>query len=273
MAVGFAIIYNATRVFHLAHGAVLTSAAYCFYVAVAVAGLNLVVAVPITMAVAAMIGCLIELCVYAPLRRRGAGPAGLMIASLGILVLFQNLFAILFTTDIHTVRSGGLSIFHVGALTVTSLHIVVAVVTLIVFALLQLFLTATRVGRAIRALSDNPQLAPVVGIEVETTYLLVTAIGSALAAVAAILLTWDTGVQPEMGFLIVFYSAVAVVVGGAGYLPGALLGAVAFGLVQQLSIWQLDSKWQNGVVFAVVLLFLALRPQGLFGSRLNVRRA
>jgi branched-chain amino acid transport system permease protein len=147
------------------------------------------------------------------------------------------------------------------------------VVTLIVFALLQLFLTATRVGRAIRALSDNPQLAPVVGIEVETTYLLVTAIGSALAAVAAILLTWDTGVQPEMGFLIVFYSAVAVVVGGAGYLPGALLGAVAFGLVQQLSIWQLDSKWQNGVVFAVVLLFLALRPQGLFGSRLNVRRA
>ena len=273
MAVGFAIIYNATRVFHLAHGAVLTCAAYCFYVVVVVAGWSLAVAVPIAMVVAAALGCGIEFGVYAPLRRRGAGPAGLMIASLGLLVLFQNLFAIVFSTDILTVRSGGLAIFQFGALTVTSLHIVTAVVAIVVFALLQLFLTATKQGRAIRALSDNPQLAPVVGIEVERTYLLVTAIGSALAAVAAILLTWDLGVQPEMGFLIVFYAAVAVVVGGAGYLPGALLGAVAFGLVQQLSIWQLDSRWQNGVVFAVVLLFLALRPQGLFGSRLVVRRA
>jgi len=105
MAVGFAIIYNTTRVFHLAHGAVLTCAAYCFYVTVAVSGLSLLVAVPITVAVAAALGCFIEFCVYAPLRRRGAGPAALMIASLGLLVLFQNLFAIVFSTDIRTVRS------------------------------------------------------------------------------------------------------------------------------------------------------------------------
>jgi branched-chain amino acid transport system permease protein len=273
MAVGFAIIYNATRIFHLAHGAVLTCAAYCFYLTVAVAKWSLIIAVPVTIVVGAVLGCLIELVVYAPLRRRGAGPAGLMIASLGILVLLQNLFAIVFTTDILTVRSGGLSIFQFGAVTVTSLHIVIGIVTICVFGLLQLFLMTTKLGCAIRALSDNPQLAPVVGIEVEDTYLLVTALGSALAAVAAMLLTWDLGVQPEMGFLIVFYAAVAVSIGGAGYLPGALLGAVAFGLVQQLSIWQLDSRWQNGVVFAVVLLFLAVRPQGLFGNRLNVRRA
>jgi branched-chain amino acid transport system permease protein len=273
MAVGFAIIYNATRIFHLAHGAVLTFACYCCYLAVGVLGWSLVAAAPVTIVAGALLGCAIELGVYAPLRARGAGPAALMIASLGLLVLLQNLFGIVFTTDIQTVRSGGLAIYRLGPFTVTSLHVADLVVAFAVFALLQLFLARTKAGRAIRALADNPELAPVVGIEVGRTYLLVMAIGSALASVAALLLTWDIGVTPEMGFTIVFFSAVACVIGGAGYLPGALLGAFVLGLIQQLSIWQLDSRWQNGVVFAIVLLFLALRPQGLFGGRLAVRRA
>src|SRR5579883_2626214 len=98
MAVGFAIVFNATHVFHLAHGAVLTFAAYCFYLLVAVAGLGLILAVPITVALAALFGCLIELGIYAPLRARGAGSAGLMIASLGFLALCQNVYAIIFST-------------------------------------------------------------------------------------------------------------------------------------------------------------------------------
>ncbi len=273
MAVGFAIVFNATHVFHLAHGAVLTFAAYCFYLLVAVAGLGLLLAVPITVALAALFGCLIELGIYAPLRARGAGSAGLMIASLGFLALCQNVYAIIFSTDVLTIRSGGLAIFRLGALTVTSLHIADAVVAVIVFLALQAFLTRSRHGRAIRALADNPQLAPVIGIETRRTYVLVMAIGSALASVAAVLLTWDLGVQPTMGFLIVFFSAVAVAIGGHGYLPGALVGAFAFGVLQQLATWQLDSRWQGGVTFAAVLVFLALRPQGLFGARLNVRKA
>jgi branched-chain amino acid transport system permease protein len=273
MAVGFAIVFNATNIFHLAHGAVLTFAAYCFYLLVAVAGIGIVVAVPITIVISAGFGCLIELCVYAPLRARGAGSAGLMIVSLGALVFCQNIYAIIFSTDVLTVRSGGLAIFRFGDLTVTSLHITDALVAIFVFFALQLFLTKTQHGRAIRALADNPQLAPIVGIETRHTYLLVMATGSILASVAAVLLTWDIGVQPQMGFLIVFFAAVAVAVGGHGYLPGALIGAFAFGALQQLATWQFDSRWQNGVTFALVLLFLAFRPQGLFGARLAVRKA
>jgi branched-chain amino acid transport system permease protein len=273
MAVGFAIVFNATHVFHLAHGAVLTFAAYCFYLLVAVAGIGVVLAVPITILASAGFGCLIELGVYAPLRSRGASTSSLMIASLGTLVLCQNIYAIVFSTDVLTVRSGGLAIFSFGRLTVTSLHITDAVVAICVFAALQLFLTRTQQGRAIRALADNPQLAPVVGIEARHTYILVMAIGSILASVAAILLTWDIGVQPQMGFLIVFYAAVAVAIGGHGYLLGALVGAFVFGALQQLATWQFDSRWQNGVTFVLVMLFLALRPQGLFGARLVVRKA
>jgi len=273
MAVGFAIVFNATHVFHLAHGAVLTFAAYCFYLLVAVAGIGVAIAVPITVLISAGFGCLIELGVYAPLRARGAGSSALMIASLGVLVLCQNVYAIVFSTDVLTVRSGGLAIFRFGELTVTSLHILDGVVAICVFAALQLFLAMTQQGRAIRALADNPQLAPVVGIETRRTYFLVMAIGSILASVAAVLLTWDMGVQPQMGFLIVFYAAVAVAIGGHGYLPGALVGAFVFGALQQIATWQFDSRWQNGIAFALVLVFLALRPQGLFGARLAVRKA
>ena len=273
MAVGFALVYNSTHVFHLAHGAVLTFAAYLFYLSVAVANVGLWVAVPVTIAGAAALGILIELLVYGPLRERGGGPAGLMIASLGLLVLLQNIFALVFSTDVLTVRAGSLSVYQFGALSLTSLHIAIGVVAILAFLLLQGFLTYSKYGRAIRALADNPQLAPVIGINLRRTYLLVIGLGSVLASVAAILLTWDLGVQPDMGFMIVFFSVVAVIIGGAGYLPGALIGAFVLGLVQQLSIFQLDSRWQNGVIFAVVLAFLFFRPQGIFGSRLNVRKA
>lgn len=98
-------------------------------------------------------------------------------------------------------------------------------------------------------------------------------LGSALAGVAAVLYSLDLGVRPDMGFTIVFIAVVAVVVGGIGYLPGALAGAFLLGIVQQLSIWTLDTAWQNGVVFLVLIAFLSLRPSGLFGARLVTRAA
>jgi len=273
IAVGFAIVYNATRVFHLAHGAVLTFAAYVFYVSIVILRLWLPLACLASVAAAAGLGCLIELGIYQPLRSKGAKPFALMIASLGLLVFLQNVFAIVFSTDIQTVRAGGLQVYQVGPLTVTSFHFTVAVIAIATFLVLQLFLGRSKHGRAIRALADNPELAAVVGISTGRTHLLVLALGSSLAAVAAMLFSYDVGVQPEMGFSIVFLSAVAVITGGAGYLPGALLGAVLLGIIQQLAIWQIDSIWQNGIVFAVVLLFLFVRPQGLFGNKLDVRKA
>lgn len=273
MAVGFAIILNTTHIFHLAHGAVLTFAAYSFYFAFVVAGMDLPLAVAATMVAAVLFGCLIELGIYAPLRARGGGEAALMIASLGALVLCQNLFAIAFSTNVLTVQSGSLSFYRLGSLTVTSVHVADGVVAIFVFLVLHLFLKLTRHGRAIRALADNPGLAPVVGVEARWTYLLVIGIGSLLASVSGVLLVWDIGVQPQLGFLIVFFSAVAVAIGGHGYLPGALIGAFVFGILQQLSIWQLDSRWQNGVTFTLVMIILAVRPKGLFGARIAVRKA
>ena len=273
MAVGFAIIFSTTHIFHLAHGAVLTFAAYCFYMFLIVAGLGLFLAIPATMVAAAAFGCLIELSIYSPIRARGGGPAAQMIASLGALVLCQNAFAIIFSTDVLSVHSENVSFYRLGSVTVTPIHLADCIVAIVVFLLLHLFLKLTPYGRAIRALADNSELAPVVGIQARWTYFLVMAIGSILASVSAMLLTWDIGVQPQLGFLIVFFSAVAVAIGGHGYLLGALIGAFVFGILQQLAIWQLNSRWEDGVTFALVMVILAIWPKGIFGARVDVRKA
>jgi branched-chain amino acid transport system permease protein len=155
---------------------------------------------------------------------------------------------------------------------VTAVHVIAAIVALVVFPALQLFLSRTRWGRAIRALADNPRLAVVRGIDAERLYLLIFALGSALAGVAVVIIAFDLGVRPDMGFSIMFVALVAVIVGGVGYLPGAAAGGFLLGVTQSLSLWQLSGRWQDVVVFGALLAFLVVRPQGIFGHMLVTRR-
>jgi branched-chain amino acid transport system permease protein len=271
-AVGFAIIYNGTRILHMAHGAVFTFGGYAFYICVQKLGAPLPVAVIVALLAAAAFGVLIDILVYRPLRAKKSSEAALFVASIGTLTFCQGVFALIFTTDTLYLRQGPLKTYEIGDITLTIVHIIAAIIALIVFPALQLFLTRTRYGRAIRALADNPRLAVVRGVDVNRLTMLIFAIGSLLAGFAVVLIAWDLGVRPEMGFPVLFVSLVAVIVGGVGYLPGAAAGGFLLGLTQNLSLWQLSGRWQDVVVFGALLIFLVFRPQGLFGHMLATRR-
>lgn len=273
LALGFAIIYNTTRMLHIAHAVVYAFGAYAFYVATVPLGFGPLISVPCAVASAALFGVAIEIFVYRPVRRRGGGSNSILIVTLGTVVLVQALLAIAFTTDVLSLRSGPLPAVSIGDVSITALHLAVLGVVLVTFPALQAFLGQSRVGTAIRALADNPSLSEVQGLDTDFLYSVIFLIGSALAGVAAVLTSLDLGVRPEMGFSVVFTSIVAVIIGGVGYLPGALAGAFLLGLVEQLAVWKLNSAWQAGLVFAVLLAFLFVRPQGLFGGRFVVRRA
>jgi branched-chain amino acid transport system permease protein len=273
MAVGFALIYNATRMLHLAHGAVFTFGGYALYVFSIKLGLPFLLALLVSVLLTALFGMLNELLVYRPLRRRGSSHAAILIASIGILTLFQALFALAFGTTTLNMHEGALSTFEVGGLILTDLHIMAAVASIVIFPLLQWFLVRTRYGRALRALADNPRLAAIYGIDTDRFYLVIFALGSALAGVSVAVSSFDVGVRPEMGFSIMFVALIAVIVGGIGYLPGAAAGGVLLGVLQNLSLWPLSSQWQEVVLFGALIAFLVLRPQGLFGHLLVTRRA
>ena len=273
MAVGFALIYNSTRMFHIAHGAVFTIAAYAFYFFAVTLGVDFWLSAVAGIAAAALLGVLMEVGIYRPIRRLGGGLNSVLIASLGLMVLLQSLYAIAFSTETLTIRQGMLDTIIIGGIAVTSLNLVVGAIAIVAFVAIELFLRTSKYGQAIRALADNPTLANIQGIGTGRLYIIIFLVGSALAGVAGILVSLDVGVRPEMGLLTVLVAIVAVIVGGVGYLPGALVGAFILGVLQQVSIWKINSAWQEGVVFALLLIFLVTKPDGLFGGRFRVRQA
>jgi branched-chain amino acid transport system permease protein len=265
-ALGWGLIYGTTLHFHVAHGAVFSLAAYFAYVGQKVLHLPLAVAVLAAILAAAAAGLLIDLLLYQQLERRGALRTSLFIASLGLLILIENVLAIVFTPDPMRLDIGALdSSLVLGPVFLTWLHVLTVVLALAGYVALMLFLNRSRWGQAIRAVASSPEMARTVGIDIRRVHLLTYAIGSALAAPAGILVAMDVGAEPFRGTRFVLLASVAVIMGGIGSIPGALLGGLFLGLLENVGIWQLPSEWQSAISFGVFLLFIVLRPRGFFG--------
>jgi branched-chain amino acid transport system permease protein len=269
-ALGWGLIYGTTLHFHVAHGAVFTLAAYYAYAGQKLLGLPLAVAVIVAIAAAALSGLLIDLFIYQPLERRGAIRTTLFIASLGLLTLIENLLAILFTPDPLRMDVGRLAdAVQLGPVFLTRLHLVSVASAVLGFLALMAFLKYSLWGRAIRAVSSSPEMARTVGIDLRRVHLLTYAVGSAISAPAGILVAMDVGVEPYRGTTFVLLASVAVIMGGIGSIPGALLGALFLALLENLGVWKIPSEWQSTISFGVFLIFIVVRPRGFFGRKIQ----
>ena len=194
----------------------------------------------------------------------------LLLASLGIFTVIQNIISLIFGDDTKTLRSGviqeGINVFEAR---ITPIQILIILVSLVLFIITALILTKTRMGKAVRAVANDPELAQIAGIDTDRVILYTFAIGSGLAAVAAILISFDIDMVPTMGFNALMMGVVAVIIGGMGSIPGAALGGLLLGLAQHLGVWQISSKWQDAIAFVILLFFLAFRPQGFFGRKVR----
>ena len=270
VAVGFALIFATTRLFHFAHGGVYALAAYVIYFAKQTLKQDIIVGLLLAIVAAVAVGVAIELVVYWPLRRLGATPLVILIGSLGVMIFLQNFLAMTFGTDGKSLGSGVVvEGYHVGPLVLTPLQIITVVAAAALFALLQLYLRKTKTGKAIRAVANNSAMAQVVGINPNRIFLLAFAIGSALAAPASLLVSLHTGLTPSMGMLAILVAAIAVIVGGVGSIPGAALGALLIGITENVGVWQIPSEWQSSIAFGVLLVFIVFRPTGFFGHKLR----
>ena len=269
-ALGWGLIYGTTLHFHVAHGAVFTLAAYYAYAAQKFLGLPLAVAVIGAIAAAALSGLLIDLLVYQPLERRGAIRTTLFIASLGLLTLIENLLAIIFSPDPLRMDVGWLAdAVQLGPVFLTRLHLVSLATAILGFLALMAFLKYSLWGQAIRAVSSSSEMARTVGIDLKRVHLLTYAVGSAISAPAGILVAMDVGVEPYRGTAFVLLASVAVIMGGIGSIPGALLGALFLALLENLGVWKIPSEWQSSISFGVFLIFIVVRPRGLFGRKIQ----
>ena len=269
LGLSFGLIFNTTRVFHFAHGAVMPIGAYAVWVAAGPLGLPLVLAMLLAMLIAAIAGMACELLVYRPLRHRGAPPLLWFLASFAVLVVAQNVLLLGFGGVPVTLRSGAVASVQVLGLRVSELVIwKVAAGGLATLALAAL-LYRTRLGKQLRAIVSNPEMARIAGIDLERSYLVVYAVGSALTVTAGTIALFDQGVSPDLGEMPLLIATIAVFAGGIGSFLGGALGGLVLGLLAALAIYWTNSSFQMTLALAVMTAFLLVRPSGLLGLKMR----
>lgn len=215
-----------------------------------------------------MVGVSIDRFVYRPLRSRRAAPLIFLIASFGVFILVQNLLQIAYGAQILTLRTGPVVPGHqfLGAI-ITDTQILILAVSVTLMLALWFLMRKTKLGLAMRAVADDPLAASVVGINSERIITVAFIVGSFLAGAAGILISLETNIEPTMGFNAVLKGIIAAIVGGIGSIPGALLGGMFLGIVENLGVWKIQAGWKDSIAFAVLIVFLLWRPYGILGSK------
>ena len=270
VALSFSIIYTTTNFFHFAHGAIFILGAYFAYLYTSMLGIWVLISLPLGILTATIVGILIELLIYRPLRRKGTTALILLLSSLGIYIVLQNLISMVFGDDTKTLRTGpvqeGVEIF--GG-QITPIQIMIVIVSFIMLVGCSLLLRYTKTGKAMRAIASNPTLALVSGIDIDKVFLFAFTLGSALAALAGVLISYDIDMTPTMGLNFLMMGVVAVIVGGVGSIQGAAFGGFLLAFAQNFGVWNISSQWQDAIAFVVLLLFLLIRPHGFFGKKIR----
>ncbi len=262
VAVSFNLIYDATKFFNLAHGAIGIVGGYIGFACAELLGWSLYVSIILGVLGAGAAGYLTEVLVYLPLRKRKASTMSLLVASLGIFSLIEAILAIAFTSQFQSLNIAPPRYAVFG----TSISLVQAVMVgagIVVPLLLLALLKTTAFGKAVRATSDDEEVARIVGIDTNRIIGKLFFIGSAVAGVAAILAFLDTGIEPTQGLMLLVRGVIAAIVGGIGTLSGGLLGGFLLGFVENFGILNISGEWKDAIAFGLLILFLMFRPEGI----------
>lgn len=265
-AIGISLIFGTTGLTNFAHGELITMGALFALMFTTQLGVPFFPAVLLAVALSAFVGWLLDLGLWAPLRRRGTGVIAGMIVSIGLSIAVRFLYQFIIggTTYSYEATRGQKSIGP-GPIVMTALDYVSMGISLVALLAVAYFLLGTRLGKATRAVADNPALAAASGIDVERTIQIVWAMGASLAGLAGILLAINQGITFQMGYQILLLAFAAVTLGGLGTAMGALVGALVVGLFIEMSTLVIPTELKNIGALAILIVMLLVRPQGLLG--------
>ena len=269
IALGYTMVYGIAKMLNFAHGDIIMIGAYAGIIAVGQMNLPPLAAVLLRILLCALLGVLIECLAYKPLRQ--APPLSVLITAIGVSYFLQNLALILFGSQQKAYPTlAVMSHYTIGGVTVDGISILTLLVTAVIMVVLTFFINKTRLGKAMRAVSEDKAAASLMGISVNGTITLTFAIGSALAAVASIFYGMSyVYIKPTTGAMPGIKAFTAAVFGGIGSVPGAMLGGILLGVIEQLSKTYISTLWSDAIVFGVLVLVLVVKPTGLLGKTMN----
>jgi len=264
VALGLALIFGVMRVINIAHGPMLMLGAYGTFFLWQATDINPYLTLPVTMAALFLLGALLQRALV--FRVVDAPELSSLLLTFGVSIALVNIAQLAFTSDLRAVEFLT-SAYRLGPFAISKSRLIAFLVAAVITGGAFLFLRSTRLGKAIRATSQSREVAMVCGVNVQRIHLLTFGLASALAAAGGTLLAVIVAIQPEMGQVWTFKSFLVIVLGGAGNYPGALLGGLLLGLVEQLSSLFLTTQLSEAVAYVLLVLVLLVRPSGLLGGR------
>ena len=272
IALGYTMVYGIAKMLNFAHGDVIMVGAYTVFIAMSSAGLPALPAILLGMVVCTCMGVVIERVAYRPLRG-AASPLAVLITAIGVSYLLQNLALLIFGSNTKSFSSvvpvPALKLAD-GQLTISGETIVTIILSLIIVVGLSTFINKTKPGQAMLAVSEDQGAAKLMGINVNGTIALTFAIGSALAAIAGVLLcSAYPSLTPYTGSMPGIKAFVAAVFGGIGSIPGAMIGGILLGVIEIFGKAYISSQMADAIVFAVLIIVLLVRPTGILGRKIQ----
>ena len=271
IALGYTMVYGIAKMLNFAHGDVIMIGAYISFCATQYLGLPAIVSVVMAMAVCTVLGIVIEGLAYRPLRQ--AASLAVLITAIGVSYLLQNVALLIWGSTPKNFTSvfsvGSISLFG-GTLIITSETILTVLANIVIMIALTAFTGKTKIGKAMRAVSEDKGAAELMGINVNATISITFAIGSALAAIAGVLLcsSYPT-LQPTTGSMPGIKAFTAAVFGGIGSIPGAMIGGILLGVIEILGKAYVSTELGDAFVFAVLIVVLLVKPAGLLGKQVR----
>ena len=271
IALGYTMVYGIARMLNFAHGDIIMVGGFTVFTIVTTMGGSPVVGILASVVVCTVLGVTIERVAYRPLR--GASPLAVLITAIGVSYLLQNVALLIFGsnarqfTSVITVPALKLA---GGKLSISSVTIVTILSCIVIMAALMTFINKTKMGQAMLAVSEDRGAATLMGINVNRTISVTFAIGSALAAVAGVLLcSAYPSLSPYTGSMPGIKAFVAAVFGGIGSIPGAFIGGILLGIIENLAKAYISSQLSDAIVFSVLIIVLLVRPTGILGKKMT----
>ena len=271
IALGYTMVYGIAKMLNFAHGDIIMIGSYVVFVTVSSMGLPPMLGVLLAVAACTLLGVVIERVAYKPLR--SASPLAVLITAIGVSYLLQNVALLIFGADTKSftsvVKIQALKLAD-GQLNITGETIATILSCIVIMVCLMAFINRTRAGQAMLAVSEDKGAATLMGINVNGTIALTFAIGSALAAIAGVLLcSAYPSLTPYTGSMPGIKAFVAAVFGGIGSIPGAFIGGVLLGVIEILSKAYISSQLSDAIVFSVLIIVLLVKPTGILGKKIS----
>ena len=271
IALGYTMVYGIAKMLNFAHGDVIMVGAYISYCVTNYLGMPPLVGVLVSMVVCTLLGITIEGLAYKPLR--GTPSLAVLITAIGVSYFLQNAAQLIWSSNPKSFTSivSNIQPFHLfGSLTITGEVIITVVVSVLIMIGLTWFTGSTRIGKSMRAVSEDRDAAQLMGINVNRTISITFAIGSALAAIAGVLMCSSIPtLTPTTGSMPGIRAFTAAVFGGIGSIPGAMLGGILLGIIETFAKAYLSTQFSDAIVFGVLIIILLVKPAGLLGKQVQ----